>query len=54
VVASVPVTEGVLTPLFTEEAPDAYVLVTVRLADFYVPFVPSTAAQRFRPSKYRY
>jgi hypothetical protein len=42
VVASVPVTEGLLTPMFTEEAPDAYVLVTFRLADFYVPFGDET------------
>jgi hypothetical protein len=40
-VASLAVTEGLPSPIFTREAPFAYVLFTLRLAEIYVPFVLS-------------
>ena len=37
-----PVTDGLLNPIFIQEASVAYVPVTLQLADFYVPFVRHT------------
>ena len=40
----VPVTDGLPRPIFAGEVCVAYVLVTVELAEFYVPFVCRTEA----------
>ena len=40
-----PVTDGLLNPIFIQEASVAYVPVTLQLADFYVPFVSHTEGQ---------